>query len=119
MSGSDAIIAISLILAVIALGLSGRLWKWLPVILLPVIWYVPRQTAPGGIFENFLILRWLTVIIIPAIAFVQAIKNFFPGRGLRIGGLSVPIIAFFLIATYSALANNSPFLQALATIFLY
>lgn len=119
MNGSDAIFAIFLIIAVMALGISGRLWKWLPVILLPIVWYVPRQTAPGGIFENFLILRWLTVIIIPAIAFVQLLRNFFSGKVLRIGGLAIPIIAFLLIAAYSAFINNNPFLQALGTIFLY
>jgi len=49
---------IILILFLSTLGISFAAiilthWDWMPVILLPILWYIPRQTASGGLLENY------------------------------------------------------------------
>jgi hypothetical protein len=33
--------------------------------LLFVVWYIPRQTAPGAYLENYIILRWIILLLLP------------------------------------------------------
>lgn len=94
-----------------------KTWRWLPVVLLPVIWYIPRQTVPGGVLQDFVILRWLTVILIPVLVFIQYI--FAGHRPIRINGIVLPLGLFVLVSLYSGYVNDIPAAQVMGTIALY
>lgn len=113
-----------LILFLSALGISFaavilRHWDWMPVVLLPILWYIPRQTASGGLLEDYLILRWATVFIIPLIVLVQFIKVTGKSRSLKLSNIALPLAAFAAFSVCSAIFNNVAFLGLLGSLILY
>jgi len=90
---------------------------WLPVLLLPVIWYIPRQTAPGGLLENYLIFRWITLIIIPLVIITQFI--IMRKKSLKLSNIALPLGLFVIFSLYSGFSNNIPVFEVLGSIFLY
>ena len=48
-----------LILSLLAVAFLWPLKDLLPVALFTIIWFVPGQTAPGGIFQDYRMLRWI------------------------------------------------------------
>jgi len=74
-----------------------KLNKWFPVIFLLITWYIPRQTAPGGYLENFIILRWVTFIIIPVIFFCFLIYRLHVNSKIYVGNIILPIITLFIV----------------------
>lgn len=96
-----------------------RFWKWLPVMLFPIIWYIPRQTAPGGLLENYLMLRWLTFIFIPLIIYFQFMIEVAKKKAIISTNIALPLGLFVAFSLFSGIANSIPFLEMLGGIFQY
>ncbi|MEO0137439.1 MAG: hypothetical protein ABIL40_11225 [candidate division WOR-3 bacterium] len=95
-------------------------WEWLPVILLVILWYIPRQAVPGGLLEDYLYLRWLTVFLIPMILFFQIFKIVRrkncvmpPARFL------IPLIMLSTTYIISGIINNVRFPEIIGSLLLY
>lgn len=113
-----------LILFVLVLGISLvaiilKNWEWMPVILLPILWYVPRQTAPGGLLENYIILRWTTVIIIPFIIFIQFIRIVSHSKPVKFSRIALPLGIFVLVYFLSGVLNHCSLWEILGSLILY
>ena len=94
-------------------------YKWFPIIFLLLVWYVPRQTAPGGWFEKYIILRWITLIIIPVWGGIQLIINILQRRKLNLTNIILPMSSFFLILVISCLINKTSFSKMIGVSLLY
>lgn len=95
-------------------------WEWLPVILLVILWYIPRQTVPGGLLEDYLYLRWLTVFLIPMILFFQIFK--IVGRKncqIIPTGMLVPLIIISMTYIVSGIVNNVKIGELMGSWLLY
>ena len=115
---------IILILLLFVIGISFTViilkhWDWMPVILLPIVWYIPRQTAPGGLLENYLILRWITVFIIPLIIFVQFTRVTLKSRSLKLSNIALPLVVFIVFSVCSGIFNNVTLYELLGSLILY
>lgn len=83
-----------------------RYWKWWPLFLLLFIWYVPGQTAPGGLLENYIAIRWLTYIIIPLL-FVGYFIPIFLKDKWDMTPIFIPLMLIVLCISISAFINGS------------
>jgi len=115
---------IILILLLFVLGISFAAitlthWDWMPVILLLILWYIPRQTATGGLLENYLILRWITVFIIPLIIFVQFTRVTLKSRSLKLSNIALPLGIFIVLSVCSGILNNVTPYELFGSLILY
>jgi len=115
---------IILVLFLSTLGISFaavilRHCDWMPVILLPILWYVPRQTASGGLLENYLILRWAAVFIVPLIVLIQFIRLTGKSQSLKLSNIALPLGIFIVFSVCSAILNNVALLELLGSLILY
>ncbi|MGB9721381.1 MAG: hypothetical protein ACPL28_07900 [bacterium] len=95
-------------------------WEWLPVVLLVIIWYIPRQAVPNGLLEKYLFVRWLTVILIPMLLFFQIFKIVRKkGCILPPFGIIIPLIILVVLYFISGMVNNSKFIEIIGSILLY
>jgi hypothetical protein len=94
-------------------------WRWLPVILLPILWFIPRQTIPNGVLEKFVILRWLTVLIIPLIVFIQFIIMAVKSQTVKPTKILLPLAIFVLIYILSGIVNEVKPIELLGSVLLY
>lgn len=94
-----------------------KLKKWFPVIFLLITWYIPRQRAPGGFLENFIILRWITFILIPAV-FLLFLPKYVNSK-IYVGNILQPIIALFSVVLISAAVNQSSLIPTVFTSLIY
>lgn len=95
-----------------------KLNKWLPVLFLLFTWYVPRNTAPGSFFENYIILRWSTYIIIP-LALVLFLFTKLLKPKINITNIFFPVISISFVIIFSGLVNESSLLTIAFTILTY
>lgn len=93
--------------------------KKLLLILLLAIWYLPGQTAPGGLLESYPHFRWIGLPMALFIAGIYLVEAVVEKRKLRAAGIALPAIAFSLFALASALLNGSGFLGLASTLLLY
>lgn len=105
--------------SVAVLALLIKNWRWLPVILLPVIWFIPRQAVPNGLFENIIFLRWITLIILPLIIFIQFVKMAVNSQSVTSTKISIPLILFTLINIFSGIVNEAKPLEIIGSLLLY
>jgi len=96
-----------------------RFNKYFPIIFLLITWYIPRQTAPGGYFDNFIFLRWITFIIIPLIFLFFLIYALHKRNKIFISNIALPMIALFGVIILSGLINKSSLLEIAFTILIY
>lgn len=118
----DNLLLISLLASGIVLFSTWLLlhWRWLPIVLLLIVWFIPRQAVPNGIFENFLLLRWLTVILIPLIFVVQWFKNNMHRERFVIPlRIVVPLGIISLIYLVSGIVNNTKAIELVGSLILY
>lgn len=94
-------------------------WRWMPVILLPILFYVPRQAVPGGVLENYIILRWITVLIIPVAVFIQFIKMTVRGQSLKGSWLLLYLVAYVACNIFSGLMNGTNAVELVGSLILY
>jgi hypothetical protein len=109
--------AVFLLITLVAVMLSR--WRWLPIVLLPLLWFIPRQTVPNGLLENVIILRWLTVLIIPVIVFVQFIKAAISGQTIKPTSIALPLCVFVVYYFFTGIFNNVSPIDLMGTIILY
>jgi len=115
---------IILILFILVLGISFvaiilKNWKWMPVFLLPILWYVPRQTATGGLLENYIFLRWLSVLIIPLIIFIQLMRMVVHSKTIKFSKIILPLGFFVIVYLFSGILNHSGIMEILGSLILY
>lgn len=106
-------------IALLAIWLSLH-WKWLPIVLLIIVWFIPRQAVPNGILEKFLYLRWLTVFLIPLIFVVQLFKTYSAGeKFVAPPTIVIPISAISLCYFISGIVNNMSTIEVIGSLILY
>jgi len=94
-------------------------WRWLPVILLPIMFYVPRQAVPNGLLENFIIVRWLTSILIPGILIIQLIKMLASHQRFKMTPVAVPLLIFIVYYMACGIINNTGIIDIAGSLVLY
>jgi len=99
--------------------LSIKLNKWLPIILLLITWYIPRQTAPGAYLENYLVLRWITFLVIPLIFIWFILHMLLSDTKIYVANIIFPMISVFGVIVFSGLINKSSLLEIAFTILIY
>lgn len=95
-----------------------RFWKWWPLFLLLFIWYVPGQTAPGGLLENYLAIKWSTYIIIPLLFAGYFIPRFLKGKW-DMTPIIIPLMLIVLCIFLSAFINGSNLLNTASAFGIY
>ncbi|MHA2283470.1 MAG: hypothetical protein ACXAC5_21730 [Promethearchaeota archaeon] len=95
-----------------------RCWNWFPLFLLLFIWYVPGQTVPGGLLENYMALKWSTYIIIPLLFAGYFISEFLKAKW-DMTPIIIPLILIALCIVFSAFINGSNLLNTLSAFGLY
>ncbi len=93
--------------------------SWVFLFFLLFLWYVPRNTAPGGFFENYILLRWSTYLIIPTVSIVFLYLRFYLKPKLKVPSIILPITAVLLIILLSGIINNSSLIAVLFTALTY
>ncbi len=94
-------------------------WKWMPLLLLIILWYIPRQTVPGGVLENFIILRWTTVFLIPPIVVVQLIRMAIREQAVKLTNIILPLSIYTVFCICSGLINGVSFVELSGSLVLY
>jgi hypothetical protein len=107
-----------ILLFIVVLVFSDAAWRWLPVILLPIVWYLPEHTAPGGLLEDVLIIRWITVILIPSLFTLLFFKYLISRRKFYFP-LILPVLFILVTSLLSTMANDNDYLNLLGYWGLY
>lgn len=118
----DNILIISLLTSTIMLFTVWLVlhWKWLPIVLLIIVWFIPRQAVPNGILEKFLYLRWLTVILIPLAFIIQLFKIYSSGKKFVVPlNLMAPLVIISLVYLFSGIINNVKAIELISSLILY
>lgn len=89
------------------------------IIILIIIWYIPRQTAPNGLLEKFVFLRWIILAIVPIlITMVFSIKAT-KREKLDFGGILIFLPLIFLSALLSLTINSGSPLKMFGFLLAY
>ncbi|MEW5803130.1 MAG: hypothetical protein AB1847_13615 [bacterium] len=96
-----------------------KFWEWLPVILLPLIWYLPSWTSPGGPLVHIRIIRWFMILIIPFLYIIQLGRNIKFRQRLELTIIARPLLALSFVAVLSAMLNASGFINMLGYLALF
>ncbi len=118
----DNLLVILLLVLILILFLTWLVihWNWLPIVLLVVVWFVPRQAVPNGVLEKFIFLRWLTLVLIPLICVIQLFKIYSRGKKFVVPLVIVaPTTMISLIYLLSGIVNNVKVLELLGGLILY
>ncbi len=93
--------------------------QWLSVAFLLLTWYVPRQTAPGGYLEDFLVLRWITFILIPIIVLAFLLYRLKANPKIYLGNIIWPVLLLFVVVLLSGAVNKSTSVATAFTLLIY
>ncbi len=88
-------------------------------LLLLAVWYLPGQTAPGGLLESYTYFRWIGVPLTLSIAMAYFAEIAIEKKKLQATEMALPMFAFFLIASASTLLNGTGFLGLASILALY
>ncbi|OGF68130.1 MAG: hypothetical protein A2Y62_08365 [Candidatus Fischerbacteria bacterium RBG_13_37_8] len=113
------IIAIFGALILCLLAILLKKWDWLPILLLIILWYIPRQAVPDGILEDFVFLRWLTLLIIPVIMIIQILKLIMEAKEIRTTTIIWPLFAYVCFSAASGIMNDSKIIECVGSTALY
>uniref|UniRef100_A0A7V1EJ03 O-antigen ligase domain-containing protein n=1 Tax=candidate division WOR-3 bacterium TaxID=2052148 RepID=A0A7V1EJ03_UNCW3 len=94
-------------------------WDAFPFLLLPLVWYLPEQTSPGRLLENYIFVRWFTVIMIPFLMVIAILKRRFFKTIRYISGFYLLIAIFIIISFISAFLNNKSLFDVLSYLSIY
>ncbi len=94
-------------------------WNELPLILLPLVWYLPEQTSAGRLLENYIFIRWFTIVLIPVVILIEVLRRRDLFKTMTVGKI-LPAIAFFIFFTVlSAIINNISWVETLGYLAVY
>ncbi len=96
-----------------------KLNKRLPIIFLLITWYIPRQTVPGGLLDNYITLRWITFILIPVIFICFLLYKLRSNTKIHVANILFPMISVLGVIIFSGLMNQSSLLEIAFTILIY
>ena len=94
-------------------------WDAFPLLLLPLVWYLPEQTSPGRLLENYIFIRWFTVIMIPFLMVIAILKRRFFKTIRYLSGFYLLIALFIIISSISAFLNNKSLFDVLSYLSIY
>jgi hypothetical protein len=107
-------------LLLIALVLIVGPWKeYLLIVFLIIVWYIPGQTAPGGILENFLVMRWVSHIAIPLMVAYYFARSLVRKTKWDLSPFFLPMIFIFCLIFISAIYNRSNLLDFASCVSIY
>lgn len=109
----------TILLGFIGFILLLKYWEWLPVFFLPLIWYLPAWTTPGGPMEHIRIVRWFMSLIVPLLGIIQLGRNIKFRQQLDLTPIALPLITFVLVVILSTMINNSGFLNMIGYFSLF
>jgi hypothetical protein len=96
-----------------------RNWDMMPVVLLPLIWYLPEQTSRGRLLENFIFARWLTVILIPIIILILLARRARQVRPFYTTRIFFPILFFSMFTFASGMINKTSIFDIVSYLIIY
>jgi len=94
-------------------------WDLMPLVLLLVLWYIPRQTGPGGLLEDYIIARWLSVMFIPLIVVVQFFKMAMRKEPVELSAIILPLIVYVVFCICSGIINEVQPTELVGSVVLY
>jgi hypothetical protein len=97
----------------------GPWQEYLLIFLLIIVWYVPGQTASGGILENYIVMRWVSHIAIPLIVAYYFALSLVSKKKWNLSPFFLPIMCIFFLILISAIYNKSNFLDFASCISIY
>jgi hypothetical protein len=89
------------------------------IVMLVILWYLPGQTAPGGLLSSVVFLRWTGLLLVPLVVAVIAAFLARSGRRLVLTPVLPPIVAAMMVVVTSAIVNHSSLLDTGTTLVLY
>jgi len=112
-------LSIGLVVSLYLLVLLVKNWHQFPLILLPFIWYLPEQTSPGRLLENYMYLRWFSVVVIPLIIIIEVMRRRNLFKTLTPGKLFFPISIFIIFTLISAIINDTSWVETAGYLAVY
>ncbi len=113
------VIMLSSVIGLFLVAFFMRRWEWMPIILLPLVWYLPEQTSEGRLLENFVFARWFTLVVIPCIVMIQLIIIARIHKGFQTGRILTPLVVFMLFSVVSAIINECSIFDTIAFFLMY
>lgn len=110
-------IAIIIAIYVIVLFIKG--WNKLPLILLPLVWFLPEQTSPGRLLENYIYIRWFTIVLIPVAFLIEMLKRRQFLKTMTDGGMLPTIAIFIFFSIISAIINGTSLIETIGYLAVY
>jgi len=89
------------------------------VVTLLLLWFIPPQTAPGGLLAAYPAARWAGVLLIPALAGAMLARDAMRKRSLTLPPFTLPLLAVAALILISALVNHSDVVDTLGSFLLY
>jgi len=112
-------LSIGLVVSLYLLVLLVKNWHQFPLILLPFVWYLPEQTSPGRLLENYMYLRWFSVVVIPLIIIIEVMRRRNLFKTLTPGKLFFPISIFIIFTLISAIINDTSWVETAGYLAVY
>ena len=76
------------------------------LLLLFIVWYIPRQTAPGAYLENYTLLRWIMLLLLPLLIFLFLLVISFKKFKIDFCKIEVWLLLFVCYSMVSGLLNE-------------
>ncbi|MEO0124576.1 MAG: hypothetical protein ABIL69_11310 [candidate division WOR-3 bacterium] len=96
-----------------------RKWNELPLILLPLVWYLPEQTSAGRLLENYMFIRWFTIVLIPVIILIEVLRRRYFFKTLTVGKTVSAIALFVLFTVFSSIINGISWVETIGYLAVY
>ena len=93
--------------------------EYLPVIFLLAIWFVPGQTATGGLLADYQVFRWVTHIAIPSTVAYYFVRDFLRKKRWDLSPFFLPIGLIFFTICISGIYNQSNPLDFVSCLLIY
>jgi len=113
------ILMIALIIFLFIVFFVIKKWNYMPLVLLVLLWYIPRQTVPDGLLEDFVFLRWMSIVLILLVGAVQLIRMAICKKNIRLGAIFIPLVLYMIFSFISGIVNNVRAVELLGSLILY
>ncbi len=110
---------IGFIIVLYLLVILIRRWNELPLILLPLVWYLPEQTSEGRLLEDYMFIRWFTIVLIPVIILIEILRRRHLFKTIVLGKILLVILIYVFFSVFSAMYNNISWIETLGYLAVY
>ncbi len=112
-------LVLGFVICVFLLTFIIRKWKELPLLLLPLVWYLPEQTSQGRLLENYMYIRWFTIVLIPIVIVIEVLRRRNLSKTMIVGKILPAIAVFVFFTIVSAVINNTSWIETIGYLAVY